>query len=724
MSFFSEEFFHPVCLLIIGVATISAGYHMAVKYTKRRVIQLSHPFETKILFERNILFLSIGDGDKNSLMDQVEVQHFCGDVITDTEQLPNLSGKHVYICGDISKAPLSLCKEAEKVFIVHDLAYQFDQSQHVLPNYEVVNQGRLPILKYGVGILYKQFFNTDANFFHQLQQDHEFQLLTESTKPGTAHRTGIYLTPVTKDGDDLHFRLLRCSSNLSGPSGNFHKNDDAIVSALNKESEIIFDQPAPLNHVLAQVYHNSPAGNGKKEIKAKIKEHSDKTKDMPSNGVMAFCTFYDHNSLSHLKPMGCGGYDYGYNGVSALTKLQFRLKAEVQKEFPNCNLCPNFSVTLYPNSVFLMPLSTNRLYTHEIKPAPLNAQVLPTRMGYVVRCSNTEAVHRSGKTYVKMKSKNGRPDALVELEAPTVESMTMLRKKYAEENITASPVDYGTVLFSMNKGDYSAPLLIGSETSENVAFRQIQLTSEDFGGGIDVFDSLINSVKFEGVCKGRRGTVMVNPDEARGVPIVRTTTKYNCPAQCFKPIHERIVNSIKLAADINTDFNNALIEHYYNSYATMGFHSDQALDLQDDSYVAVFSCYKYPNRANPAPRVLIVEPKNEGGGTFRVPMTHNGVIVFSLRNNCQFRHKIILDNRTSHIENEWLGITFRLSKTFINFNSKNLPMFEDGTILTLANTEQSQEFYKNRKFENQQIEFTYPETTFTISESDLIQPVP
>jgi hypothetical protein len=58
-------------------------------------------------------------------------------------------------------------------------------------------------------------------------------------------------------------------------------------------------------------------------------------------------------------------------------------------------------VTLYPESAFFMPLSTNRLYTHEIRPSGLDASLLPTRLGYVVRCSSTEAVHKHGQTFIK-----------------------------------------------------------------------------------------------------------------------------------------------------------------------------------------------------------------------------------------------------------------------------------------------------------------------------------
>jgi len=115
-------------------------------------------------------------------------------------------------------------------------------------------------------------------------------------------------------------------------------------------------------------------------------------------------------------------------------------------------LLPEFSVTLYPSSVFFMPLSTNRLYTHEIQSSMLNAEMLPTRLGYVVRCSKTEAVHKRGSTFLKIDGQ------LVPMEPPTPEGMTALRELYAAENRSDAFIDYGDKFrFSMNEGDYKAP---------------------------------------------------------------------------------------------------------------------------------------------------------------------------------------------------------------------------------------------------------------------------
>lgn len=373
--------------------------------------------------------------------DDDTIQNFHGLVLSLDDFLsnaPDLRQKTVYLCGDISRINAPEFDTAARVLVVRDLSYGHDEK------WRLVNLGQVPTRVRGVGVYYRRFFDPASDHFTRIRSEHTFQSLTESTKPGTAHRTGIYLTPVTRDGDDLHFRLLRCSTNLSGPTETFSATDTRIVEALNAEAATVFQDHAPLNHVLAQIYHNTPAAAERKQSKAKISAHADKTKDMPANGIMAFCTFYD--GLDKLRPLDA--FDHGLNGVSGLTKLHFRLKEPAEDHA----LPQQFALTLYPGSVFFMPLSTNRLYTHEVRPSALNAESLPLRLGYVVRCSSTEAVHRNGHTYLK------RDGDLTKLEPPTPEGLNELRKLYAEENRTQAFIDYGDgFLFSMNTGDYLAP---------------------------------------------------------------------------------------------------------------------------------------------------------------------------------------------------------------------------------------------------------------------------
>lgn len=235
----------------------------------------------------------------------------------------------------------------------------------------------------------------------------------------------------------------------------------------------------------------------------------------------------------------------------------------------------------------------------------------------------------------------------------------------------------------------------------------------------NAFAELSASARFEVLGTGRQGAVLTQPD-TRGAPLVRTTTRYGSPAQCFGALHERLAQQICAVAALAVEFNNALIETYTNEYTTMGAHSDQALDLADESFIALFSCYERPV-AGRAPRKLLVESKGSGA-RFEVPLEHNSAVVFSVAGNRQFKHKIVLD-AGSGTENRWLGVTFRTSKTFVRYRD-GAEHFADGTRLTLADDEQRREFYGLRRRENAETDYTYPRLTYTVSESDLLPPTP
>ena len=650
--------------------------------------------EARILETNNVLIALSRLADEGLLRD------FCGPVIALDDAPagpPDLSHKTVYLCGDISRVRGLDLTAAARIFVIRELSRGYHDDRRAWP---LVDLGQVPIRVHGLGVYYRRFFDPACDYFERIRREHTFQSLTESTKPGSAHRTGIYLTPVERDGEALHFRLLRCSTNLSGPTENFRATDRHIVDALNQEASFIFQDQAPLNHVLAQIYHNTPATAEQKQSKAKISAHADKTKDMPDNGIMAFCTFYDR--LDKLGPMARDAFDLGHKAASGLTRLRFRLKGLVA-DHPGGSLPPQFSLTLYPNSVFFMPLSTNRLYTHEIQSPTLDAGLLPIRLGYVVRCSSAEAVHKHGRTFLKLDGSE------VELEPPTSEGMAELRESYAEENKTRAFIDYGDkFLFSMNKGDYLAP-----EYAMKDEFRVYTFPATD-----TLFAELLASLRFEDLGKGRRGAVLIKADEAGGVPVVRTTTPYSAPAQRFRAVHEQLAALILKSASLAVRFNNALIESYTNAYTTMGGHSDQALDLADESSIAVFSCYEHPELANP-PRRLVVESKGPGGEKFEIPLTHNSVVVLSVATNRRFRHKIVLDASKRAPENQWLGVTFRTSKTSVRLRDGHAYLPDD-TPLTLATEEQRREFFRLRGRENDETDFTYPRITYTISESDLM----
>jgi hypothetical protein len=233
---------------------------------------------------------------------------------------------------------------------------------------------------------------------------------------------------------------------------------------------------------------------------------------------------------------------------------------------------------------------------------------------------------------------------------------------------------------------------------------------------LDLFSELSKSSNFENVCTradGRKGGILVNNTDL--VPIVRTTTIYKEPAQKFLQIHYDIMNKIKEKCKMDVEFNNAMIEIYNPSYRKMGFHTDQALDLQDNSFICLFSCYE--NESNNNWRKLKIKNKITGKNS-EVLLENNSAVLFSTSTNKKHLHKIVLESNTA--KNRWLGITFRLSKTFVKFIDGVPHIYPGDKILRVANLNERKEFYKCKGKENAIVEYVYPEIDYTISESDIM----
>lgn len=232
----------------------------------------------------------------------------------------------------------------------------------------------------------------------------------------------------------------------------------------------------------------------------------------------------------------------------------------------------------------------------------------------------------------------------------------------------------------------------------------------------DPFAELVASARLEELGTGRRGAVLVKLDDAGAIPLVRTTTPYRAPAQRFRPIHDRLAAEISRTDSLAPAFNNALIEHYTRAYSTMKRHSDQALDLADASSIAIYSCYRDPHRPS---RRLIVKSKQADGAGHDITLAHGSVVAFSLATNRRFTHTIALVEGAP--DNDWLGVTFRTSKTFVRIVDGQ-PRFATGAPLTLAGESERREFFALRRRENEERDFAFPPITYTISEGDLRPP--
>ena len=246
----------------------------------------------------------------------------------------------------------------------------------------------------------------------------------------------------------------------------------------------------------------------------------------------------------------------------------------------------------------------------------------------------------------------------------------------------------------------------------------------------NLFEELSQSANFVETGKGRVGNHLVKISE-NGVSIVRTTTQYSVPAHDFAPIHNSIVEELNETIKNSNygipqlDFNNALIEIYNKRHTKMGYHSDQCLDINKDSYFGLYTCYENPEELTEQfTRKLKVMDK-ETEEEFEIKLTHNSIVLFSYATNSKFSHKIVLEPALrgikQDIDNRWLGVTFRKSKEFIKFEN-GLSYFSDGKQLKLADENQRSEFFKLRGEENKNMDFVYPRLLYTLSLADTLLP--
>ena len=247
----------------------------------------------------------------------------------------------------------------------------------------------------------------------------------------------------------------------------------------------------------------------------------------------------------------------------------------------------------------------------------------------------------------------------------------------------------------------------------------------------NLFNDLIKLSQLENISNGRKGAVLIDYKNNR-IPIIRTTTQYKYPSQKFNSIHYDIIKSIKNITNINDlEFNNALIEVYDSTYRTMKEHTDQALDIADNSYICLYSCYnniisnniisnnKPLNNKKKYIRTLQIKEKENINNKYNISLEHNSIVIFSKDINKSFLHKIILNNNKLSGD-LWLGITFRLSKTYIQFINE-IPYFINSNIqLQLATEEEKKDFFIYKQLENKLINFTYPTLFYTISIGDIL----
>ena len=235
---------------------------------------------------------------------------------------------------------------------------------------------------------------------------------------------------------------------------------------------------------------------------------------------------------------------------------------------------------------------------------------------------------------------------------------------------------------------------------------------------VNLFDALVQSVHWENRPKGVKIAVISRIDADGHIPIVRTTSKYDMPAQHFSPIHKEIAQHIKTVSGINgLQLNHATCEIYDYQYRTMKYHTDQALDIAPSSYICLFSCYDDEREAHL--RYLKIKSKETNEESV-IELSHNSCVLFSDAVNQAHVHKIEALGSGSTAGGRWMGLTFRQSKTFVEFTDGVPRLVGKDVELRMASEEQQRKFYRLKGMENSSMDHTYPDIEYTISKSDLM----
>ena len=151
------------------------------------------------------------------------ISNFVGTIANNVIPLNYTNYTYIYLGGDISGIACSIEHSLENIFVIKDLSKNYENYP-----FQTIDIGMVPINVHNVGVLFPRCFG--PNNFQKISQEHRFQSLTESTKETNAFRKGIYLTNVKETGLGTEFNLLRCSTNLDGPTENFTKTDQEIVN--------------------------------------------------------------------------------------------------------------------------------------------------------------------------------------------------------------------------------------------------------------------------------------------------------------------------------------------------------------------------------------------------------------------------------------------------------------------------------------------------------------
>src|ERR1700749_1685514 len=115
------------------------------------------------------------------------LENFYGTTLTATHgssTLPRVTGKFVYLCGDVSKANTynNHLKSAARILVIKELSENYQGDNALIDDVALTHGelGQVPILIHNLGVFYRRFFSLESNYYAAIHADHTLQSLTES----------------------------------------------------------------------------------------------------------------------------------------------------------------------------------------------------------------------------------------------------------------------------------------------------------------------------------------------------------------------------------------------------------------------------------------------------------------------------------------------------------------------------------------------------------------
>lgn len=135
-------------------------------------------------------------------------KNFCGIVFNindfNIDKCP--SNILIYLCGNTEQY-INLFKDYDThiTFVVKQLSINYDN----VMKFRLIDLGEVPINIYNVGLYFRDFLDPNKDYYKELLQNHVFQKLKHSNKPGIAFRKGLYLSNVVEKDNKLIFDIFK-----------------------------------------------------------------------------------------------------------------------------------------------------------------------------------------------------------------------------------------------------------------------------------------------------------------------------------------------------------------------------------------------------------------------------------------------------------------------------------------------------------------------------------